>query len=117
MDKVCKKVLERMHQDGPPEQFAFWLFDGAMKLEAEACGLSVEELGNALRYLIENGWAEYVFSRDNHRSGVKLTHKGVHYKEFIWRDRMSRILIPAAVSVATSIIVDCIKWLLPLLLQ
>ena len=44
-----------MHHDGPPEQFAFWLFNDAMRLEADACGLSIEDFSNAINHLIAEG--------------------------------------------------------------
>lgn len=116
MDKTSKKILERMHQDGSPEQFAFWLFGDAVRLEAEACGLSVEDFANAVNHLIAEGWAEYVFTRDGYRSGVKLTHKGVHYKEFIRRETaktaLTSILIPILVSLITTLVASGLPALL-----
>lgn len=106
-----------MHQGGSPEQFAFWLFDDAMQFEADACGISIEDFANAVNYLISDGWAEYVFTRDRRRSGVKLTHKGVHYKEFIREERAKMILIPITVSAVTSLLIDGIRALLQLILQ
>lgn len=117
MDRTSKKVLERMHQDGSPEQFAFWLFDDAIRLEAEACGLSTEDFANAVNHLIAEGWAEYVFTRDGYRSGVKLTHKGVHYKEFEKSERVKTIWIPIGISVATAIITSIVTSLLTLMSQ
>jgi len=112
MDRVCKKVLRRMHSDGPPERFAFWLFSDALQLEADACGLPVEEFSNALNQLIAEGWAEYVFARNGNRSGVKLTHKGVHYKEHMASERAKTFLLnfalPLLVSVAGTIITNLI---------
>lgn len=110
MDRVCKKVLKRMHSDGPPERFAFWLFDDALHLEADACGLPVEEFANAVNQLIAEGWAEYVFTAHGYRSGVKLTHKGVHYKEYMASERIKAILLnfalPLLVSVAGTIVTN-----------
>lgn len=117
LDKVCKKVLKQMHSDGPPERFAFWLIDDALKLEADKCGLPVEEFANAINQLIAEGWAEYVFSRNNNRSGVKLTHKGVHYKEYMVSEQVKTFLIPAVVSVITTLSTIAVKSLFPLLLQ
>lgn len=108
VDRTSKKLLERMHQDGSPEQFAFWLFDDAVRLDANACGLSVEDFANAMNHLIVEGWAEYVFTRDGYRSGVKLTHKGVHYKEFEKAERVKTIWVPIGISVATAIITSII---------
>ena len=116
-DKTSKKVLEGMHHDGPPEQFAFWLFSDAMRLEADTCGLSIEDFSNAINHLIAEGWAEYVFTQNGYRSGVKLTHKGVHYKEFMREERIKKFLIPVIVSAVTSLLVDGIRALLPLILQ
>ena len=99
-----------MHSDGPPERFAFWLIDDALKLEADACGLPVEEFANAVNQLIAEGWAEYVFSAKGNRSGVKLTHKGVHYKEYMASERIKAILLnfalPLLVSVAGTIVTN-----------
>lgn len=110
LDKVCKKVLKQMHSDGPPERFAFWLIDDALKLEADKCGLPVEEFANAINQLIAEGWAEYVFSRNGNRSGVKLTHKGVHYKEYMAAAQakiiLLNVLLPLLVSVTGSIIIN-----------
>lgn len=117
MDRVCKKVLRRMHSDGPPERFAFWLFSDALQLEADACGLPVEEFANALNQLIAEGWAEYVFTRNGNRSGVKLTHKGVHYKEYMAAERAKTVIVPFVISVATILIERAAELWLPLLLQ
>ena len=106
-----------MHHDGPPEQFAFWLFNDAMRLEADACGLSIEDFSNAINHLIAEGWAEYVFTQNGYRSGVKLPHKGVHYKEFMREERIKKFLIPVIVSTVTSLLIDGIRALLPLILQ
>lgn len=111
MDKSCKIVLDRMHSEGNPESYAFWLINDAIKMEADACGLSVEEFHNTVNHLILNGYAEYVFSRNGNRSGVKLTHKGVHYKEFARAERIKLIWIPILVAISTTIIIDVLKWL------
>lgn len=111
MDKSCKIVLDRMHSEGNPESDAFWLINDAIKMEADACGLSVEEFHNTVNHLILNGYAEYVFSRNGNRSGVKLTHKGVHYKEFARAERIKLIWIPILVAISTTIIIDVLKWL------
>lgn len=117
MDKTSKNVLEIMNRYPKPEQYAFWLINDAVKLEAKHCGLSVEEFSNVINTLISEGWAEYVFTNGGRRSGVKLTHKGVHYKEFLRIERRNKIIFPATVSVVTSLLVDGIKALLPLILQ
>lgn len=106
-----------MHSDGPPERFAFWLFSDALQFEADACGLPVEEFANALNQLVAEGWAEYVFTRNGNRSGVKLTHKGVHYKEYMASERAKAILLPAVVSFITTLATLAAKALFPLLLQ
>lgn len=111
MDKSCKTVLEHMHSKGCPANYAFWLIDDAVKMEADACGLSIEEFQNTANYLILNGYAEYVFSRNGNRSGVKLTHKGVHYKEFARAERIKLILLPILIAILTTIIIDVLKWL------
>ena len=102
-----------MHSDGPPERFAFWLFSDALQLEADACGLPVEEFSNALNQLIAEGWAEYVFTRNGNRSGVKLTHNGVHYKEYLRREMVRYLAdkwvdILALVVAAAAFIQSCI---------
>lgn len=117
MDKTSKKVLKIMNRYHAPEQYAFWLINDAVKLEAKRCELSIEEFSNVINNLISDGWAEYVFSNSGSRSGVKLTHKGVHYKEFLRIERRNKIIIPATVAVITSLLVDGIKALLPLILQ
>lgn len=117
MDKTCKKVLRHMHSDGPPERFAFWLFSDALKLEADACELPVEEFANAVNQLIAEGWAEYVFTVHGYRSGVKLTHKGVHYKEYMRSERVKTFLTPAVVSIITTLSTLAVKSSFPLLLQ
>ena len=117
MDKTCKKLLKYAHSDGAPEQFAFWIFEDAMSLYAKECKLPIEEMYNAVQYLISEGWAEYVDTQSGNHSGVKLTHKGVHYKEFLRRERFSKILIPMVVSVLTRLLIDGIQRLLPLILK
>lgn len=115
MDKSCKTVLEHMHSKECPENYAFWLIDDAVKMEADACGLSIEEFQNTVNYLILNGYAEYVFSRNGNRSGVKLTHKGVHYKEFARAERAKVFWIPLVVSIITATITAIITSLLTLI--
>lgn len=115
MDKSCKIVLDRMHSEDNPESYAFWLINDAIKMEADACGLSVEEFHNTVNHLILNGYAEYVFSRNGNRSGVKLTHKGVHYKEFARAERIKLIWIPLFVSIIAATITAIITSLLTLI--
>lgn len=117
MDKVCKKIIEKMHNDGPPEQFAYWLFPDALKYNAEQCGLTAEEFSNAVNQLVAEGWAEFVYTRYGNRSGVKLTHKGVHYKEYLRSEKTKSILLPAAVSIITTLTTSALKELWPLLSQ
>ena len=82
MDKTCKRVLEHMHHDGKPEQYNMLFFDDYIKLEAELCGLTIEDFSNAVSHLINEGFVEHIRSRSGRITGIKLTHKGVHYKEF-----------------------------------
>lgn len=106
-----------MHSEGCPENYAFWLIDNAVKMEADACGLSIEEFQNTVNHLILNGYAEYVFTRNGNRSGVKLTHKGVHYKEFARAERIKMIWLPILSAIVTTIIIDVLKWLWTLIPQ
>lgn len=117
MDKVCKKLLKRMHSDGAPERFEFRLFSDSMQTEADLCGVTIEEFSNAVKALVADGLAEYVFTKNGFKSCVKLTHKGVHYKEYIVSERIKTFVVPAVVSVITTLSTLAVKDLWPLIRQ
>ncbi len=81
MDKTSKKVLEHIRNRDNPEKYTLWFLDNCVIEEAERCEITSDEFLNAIKHLIDEGLIEHIPSKGN-LSGIKLTHKGVHYKEF-----------------------------------
>lgn len=81
MDKTSKKVLYHIRHRDNPEKYMLWFLDNYVSREAESCGVTPDEFLNAIKHLIDEGLVEYIPSKGK-LTGIKLTHKGVHYNEF-----------------------------------
>lgn len=82
MDKTCKYVLKKMNKYRKPESYAVWLFNDAIHFEAKKFQMSDIEFMNLIDQLVKEGFLEYIESSNGNKSGVRLTHKGLHYNKY-----------------------------------
>lgn len=122
MDKLSRKILKFMRNHGKDTSFTCPLDDGwdfeyenmcAFADLVQALQDSEPNILSSIKWLSDNGWVEIETlhsSTGDIPVAFRLSHKGIHQKEF---NRMARIefwkksiLTPIIVSLATSVIVS-----------
>ena len=83
MDKMSKLFLKHFNSKPNPEEYVCWRCNEDDLKEAIELNITIDEFYNIIKYLVNQGYFEYLYYSNSKKiAGFKLTHNGLHYKEF-----------------------------------
>ena len=131
MDKLAKKILNfAIDIAGTTDTFFSinpeWDSEATIPFQTlvDAAQVPPSDVLAAVKYLSENGFIEYRRLHAKHGDinlAFRLTHTGLHYKEISASQTKNLLLksvaLPVAVSVITTLAINAMQWLWPLIQQ
>ena len=84
MDKLSKRVLEYLNSRPEDPSSAFYSFGEDLDDIAKDLSVDTEDLRGAIRHL-----KKYEYIQNNGEHWFSLDHKGRHWKEFRWEERLN----------------------------
>ena len=131
LDKLAKKILNfAIDTAGTTDAFfsisSEWESAASIPFQAlvDAAQVPSSDILAAVKYLAENSFIEYRRLHTKHGTinlAFHLTHTGLHYKEISASQTKNLLLksvaLPVAVSVITTLAINALQWLWPLIQQ
>ena len=90
LDKLCKKIVKYMNGKEHPSDYQLNFMED-LDLMAESVQSDPESVRAAIRYLKENGYLEYCYTKNGIALLFHLSHKGLHWKFFRRREVLNYI--------------------------
>lgn len=91
MDRICKKIIAYMSTDSDTSSEAYYDFGEDLDKMAEQINSDSETIRAALRYLEEEKYIRFAYSKNGAALYFYLDHKGLHWREFRAKENLNYI--------------------------
>jgi len=118
MDKTSKKVLNYLCEYKDYNNYSFFFVGDMLQEFSKRLNMKPDELRACITYLHNKDYVDYTMT-SNEITGFVINHNGIHHDEFRFIDRKkfikTSVIVPIVVSFLTTLLIDGLKWLLPLI--